>query len=432
MASLRKSARTSNRNGRKELAQETMSVIDAQGYHNEHGVWVEVKKRRPQSMYYDEFHHFTGGSSRRASSPSPRSAAGCSSSDISFAPRISVTTETAQQAAERLLGIRSIYTQSLLGQDHASGDATSSSAPAAGIAARSEDDTKAAPRRRSHGSGSGRRVAVLNFASARHPGGGFLNGAVAQEECLSRSSNLYPALLECPQFYDNWKLSHEKTGKDPVSGANVYTDRIIYTKDVSFFRDDAGDLLEDCYQVDVVTCASVNRLRRRDPKTQSWKNQKRPEKKRDGSTDKKKEDKDEQELEWICRDTMIRRAGKVLCACAENGARIVILGAWGTGVFGNETAEVALWFTEALRSLREEKKMHGIEELVFPIPEESKADEFRAALHRHKSAPSSAAAAARTSKKTVAEASDTEQAANEESDTRTRKKRWPSRKDDVM
>jgi len=43
-------------------------------------------------------------------------------------------------------------------------------------------------------------VAGLNFASAASPGGGFLNDALAQEECIARSSGLY-ACLEHREMY---------------------------------------------------------------------------------------------------------------------------------------------------------------------------------------------------------------------------------------
>ncbi|GAB0103197.1 hypothetical protein JMUB6875_21690 [Nocardia sp. JMUB6875] len=54
--------------------------------------------------------------------------------------------------------------------------------------------------RRLHEEG-GKAIAVLNFASARNPGGSYLGGARAQEEDLCRSAPLYRCLLEAPDYY---------------------------------------------------------------------------------------------------------------------------------------------------------------------------------------------------------------------------------------
>ncbi|TYK46118.1 TIGR02452 family protein [Actinomadura decatromicini] len=43
---------------------------------------------------------------------------------------------------------------------------------------------------------------ALNFASAKNPGGGFLKGAHAQEEGLARSSGLYASLRSAREYYD--------------------------------------------------------------------------------------------------------------------------------------------------------------------------------------------------------------------------------------
>ena len=67
---------------------------------------------------------------------------------------------------------------------------------------------------------------MLNFASARNPGGGFLRGAKAQEEDLCRCSGLYETLLECPTYYSVNR--HQKS--------MMYTDHIIYSPKVVFFR----------------------------------------------------------------------------------------------------------------------------------------------------------------------------------------------------
>ena len=50
---------------------------------------------------------------------------------------------------------------------------------------------------------TGDNLALLNFASARNPGGGFLGGSNAQEESLARCSALYACLKDNPMYAYN-------------------------------------------------------------------------------------------------------------------------------------------------------------------------------------------------------------------------------------
>ncbi|WP_327351715.1 TIGR02452 family protein [Streptomyces sp. NBC_01304] len=153
-------------------------------------------------------------------------------------------------------------------------------------------------------------VAVLNFASARNPGGGYLNGAQAQEEALCRGSALYACLLRAPEFYD-----HHRAERDPF-----YSDRVIHSPGVPVFRDDRGRLLDVPYEAGFLTSPAPNAgvIARRTP-----------------------------ELADRIPAALAARAERVLETAAACGYRRLVLGAWGCGVFQNDPAQVA----EAFRAL---------------------------------------------------------------------------------
>ncbi|RSS68294.1 TIGR02452 family protein [Streptomyces sp. WAC06273] len=150
----------------------------------------------------------------------------------------------------------------------------------------------------------GGEVAVLNFASARNPGGGYLNGAQAQEEALCRASALYTCLLRAREFYD-----HHRAHRDPF-----YTDRVIHSPAVPVFRDDRGGLLEEPYTAGFLTSAAPNAgvVLRTAPERAA-------------------------ELPAA----LTARAERVLETAAAHGYRRLVLGAWGCGVFRNDPAQVA-------------------------------------------------------------------------------------------
>ncbi|WP_236242572.1 TIGR02452 family protein [Streptomyces sp. CC228A] len=147
-------------------------------------------------------------------------------------------------------------------------------------------------------------VAVLNFASARNPGGGYLNGAQAQEEALCRASALHTTLLRAPGYY-----AHHRADRDPF-----YTDRVIHSPGVPVFRDDRGGLLESPFEVGFLTSPAPNAgvILRRTP-----------------------------DAAPRIPGALASRAERVLETAAAHGYRRLVLGAWGCGVFMNDPSHVA-------------------------------------------------------------------------------------------
>lgn len=160
----------------------------------------------------------------------------------------------------------------------------------------------------------GRRVCVLNFASARNPGGGVERGASAQEESLCRTSTLF------------FNLTHESAQKDFYQPHNIrgnqeygmhYNDDCIYTPGVTVFKTDAAFAERmherDWFQVNVISCAAPN-LRNDNMDALIF-----------------------SDLQQIHE----KRLRRILSVAAAHENEVLILGAFGCGAFRNPPDVVA-------------------------------------------------------------------------------------------
>jgi uncharacterized protein (TIGR02452 family) len=135
-----------------------------------------------------------------------------------------------------------------------------------------------------------------------------------------------------PRYYDT----------NRACASLIYTDHIIYSPDVPFFRDDRLDLLDAPFLLSMITAPAPNageELRR-----------------------------DAQAGPRI-HAALERRAALVLATAGAHGHRCLVLGAWGCGVFRNEPREVAGVFARCL----EHPRFRGaFDRVVFAIYDRSR------------------------------------------------------------
>jgi uncharacterized protein (TIGR02452 family) len=176
-------------------------------------------------------------------------------------------------------------------------------------------------------------VVALNFASAWNPGGGWLGGAEAQEEDLAIAS----ALVSC-----QWKVL-EFYAANRACPSLSYTDHIIYSPRVPFFRDPGGVLLGSPLPVSLITAPAphAGEHLRRHP----------------------------DDAEGV-RSAIGRRSGMILSVARDRGHRTLVLGAWGCGAFRNNPAHVAGSFR---RWLGDPRFGGAFDRVVFAILDRSDA-----------------------------------------------------------
>lgn len=170
------------------------------------------------------------------------------------------------------------------------------------------------------------KIAVLNFANAFHPGGGVASGSSAQEECLCRTSTLYPLL-------DRKTLQNDFYGYHKKLNALQATDALIYTEDVVVCKSDE-DLpvrlkKEQWVKTDVITCAAPD-LRN----STSWL----------GALTGGGVKMVNAELFGY----HVKRAMHILTCAAHYNVDVLVLGAFGCGAFQNDPETVAKAYKTAL------------------------------------------------------------------------------------
>lgn len=174
------------------------------------------------------------------------------------------------------------------------------------------------------------KTAVLNFSSYKEPGGLFLLGSKAQEECLCHSSFLYNVLC-------NFESSFYEVNKKNLNKA-LYQNKALYSPDVVFFDKDG-----DKHWCDVITCAAPNKK----------------------AAQKYCNVSDETNYKVLNdRIDFIYKVAEV------EGVDTLILGSYGCGVFGQDINEVAELFIKNL-------KKYNFKKVIFAVIDTSHKNVFK-------------------------------------------------------
>lgn len=192
--------------------------------------------------------------------------------------------------------------------------------------------------------------AVLNFASALQPGGGYLYGSPAQEECLCRETTLY-ASLTAPDAAYLYEENHREK-------APLFTHTFLVSPHVDIFRRFENGTYPLMAPKDVKTTAvltvpapDLSLLPQGFPRAQ---------------------------VSQTVRDRMRH----FLAGAARMGYRRLTLGAWGCGAFRHDAADIASDFRHILITEHWQSLFDTITFAIYPAGDigQYNLDCFRAAF----------------------------------------------------
>ena len=174
---------------------------------------------------------------------------------------------------------------------------------------------------------------ILNFASYKKPGGGFLNGSKSQEEDICMSSFLYPVLERFKSVYKYRKKRGGEYGHD-----------LFYSKDMPILN---KERTMRAFDVDVISCSAPNRGVM----------------KKNGIVDG-----------YIAK-VLTNRIEAIFKIAIAHNVDCLILGAFGTGVFKNNDYTVAAAF-----DMMCEKYHRFFKKIIFAIPDKNKLKTFKGVI----------------------------------------------------
>lgn len=166
------------------------------------------------------------------------------------------------------------------------------------------------------------KTAVLNMANAKNKGGGVERGAMAQEECLFRCSNLF---------------------KIPDELYPMSVDELIYSHQVTFIKGFDYSVIWPM-EADVITIAAPNLNKEHFT---------------GGAKDMY--DSEYDALEYY-EKIMLNKIEAMLLIAAYNKCENIILGAWGCGAFKNDPTVVSSLFKKTL-----EQKKYMFDKIIFAV-----------------------------------------------------------------
>lgn len=155
-------------------------------------------------------------------------------------------------------------------------------------------------------------TAILNFADALVAGGLVDIGEFTQEENICRCTNLYETLIKKSNQKDYYEYN--------TQFGSIYSDRIIWSRDITVFKDDTEYNMIKPYKVDVITCPA--------PSSRS-----------------------------ATAYVIFNRIVGIIKASAKMKKDTLVLGMWGCGAFGQNPVTVGTAFAQALKQYPYFKKI---------------------------------------------------------------------------